>query len=221
MLFTVNLLPVSFSILRGGFNITILSHNRFTSCVTALSACSRTLVEKYPLEVVNLLEHLLPGINVNDMFKSTDIFILISDLLDMVYMIDFTGSVGDGSMTEEERKLCLGSAVFEDFVVMFVDKCLTLVEHSSREQVIFDFLLYYSHLKDYSCGNVNLLQTRQESDTMEECLNEEEIAADCTISDTFQKLMTRISRPTFLVVFDKIKRYVDSRILEPAVAGAM
>ena len=56
---------------------------------------------------------------------------------------------------------------------------------------------------------------------MEECLNEEEIAADCTISDTFQKLMTRISRPTFLVVFDKIKRYVDSRILEPAVAGAM
>ena len=141
MLFTVNLLPVSFSILRGGFNIKILSHNRFTSCVTALSACSRTLVEKYPLEVVNLLEHLLPGINVNDMFKSTDIFILISDLLDMVYMIDFTGSVGDGSMTEEERKLCLGSAVFEDFVVMFVDKCLTLVEHSSREQVITDFLL--------------------------------------------------------------------------------
>ena len=66
-----------------------------------------------------------------------------------------------------------------------------------------------------------MLQTRQESDTMEECLNEEEIAADCTISDTFQKLMTRISRPTFLVVFDKIKRYVDSRILEPAVAGAM
>ena len=189
--------------------------------MTALSACSRTLVEKYPLEVVNLLEHLLPGINVNDMFKSTDIFILISDLLDMVYMIDFTGSVGDASMTEEERKLCLGSAVFEDFVVMFVDKCLTLVEHSSREQVFFDFLLYYSHLKDYSCGNVNLLQTRQESDTMEECLNEEEIAADCTISDTFQKLMTRISRPTFLVVFDKIKRYVDSRILEPAVAGAM
>lgn len=104
--------------------------------MTALSACSRTLVEKYPLEVINLLEHLLPGINVNDMFKSTDIFILISDLLDMVYMIDFTGSLsGNGGLTEDERKLCLGSAVFEDFVVTFVDKCLTLVEHSSREQV--------------------------------------------------------------------------------------
>ena len=92
-------------------------------------------MEKYPLEVIQLLDHLLPGINVNDMFKSTDIFILISDLLDMVYMIDFSGSVVEGGMTEKERELCLGSAIFEDFVVSFVDKCLTLVEHSSREQV--------------------------------------------------------------------------------------
>ena len=56
---------------------------------------------------------------------------------------------------------------------------------------------------------------------VDEQLNEEEIAADCTISDTFQKMMCRVSRPTFVVVFDKIKRYVDSRILEPAVAGTM
>ena len=108
--------------------------HRFTSCLTAISACSRALVERYPLQVFQLLGHLLPGIDVNDMFKSTDIFIIISDLLDMIYMIDFSQSAGE-TTTQEEKDIYMGSTVFEDFVLTFVDKCITLVENSSREQV--------------------------------------------------------------------------------------
>ena len=172
--------------------------NRFTACVATLSACSRTLVEHYPLEVMDVLGHLLPGINVNDIYKSTDIFLLMSDFLDMIWMIDFSNPESrPGKLTETETQLCIKSSMFEDFVLNFVDRCFTLVENSSREQ------------------------TRQENDTMDESLNEEEIAADCTISDTFQKMMTRISHFTFNVTFDKLKRYVDSRILEPTVAGAI
>ena len=62
-------------------------------------------------------------------------------------------------------------------------------------------------------------QTRQETDQMDETLNEEEIAADCTISDTFQKMMVKSSPNIFQLVFRKIKHHVQTRILEPAVSN--
>ena len=39
---------------------------------------------------INILNILLPGIDVNDIWKSFEIFVLLSDLLDMVWMIDFS-----------------------------------------------------------------------------------------------------------------------------------
>ena len=83
--------------------------------------------------------------------------------------------------------------MFEDWAVSFVDQCLLVIENSSREQ------------------------TRQETDQMDETLNEEEIAADCTISDTFQKMMVKCSPTIFHLVFKKVKHHVETRILEPAV----
>ena len=62
-------------------------------------------------------------------------------------------------------------------------------------------------------------QTREETDQMDETLNEEEIAADCTISDTFQKMMVKSSPNIFQLVFRKIKHHVQTRILEPAVSN--
>ncbi len=56
-----------------------------------------------------------------------------------------------------------------------------------------------------------------DSQTVSETLNEEEIAADCTISDTFQKMMVKCSPTIFQLVFKKVKHHVETRILEPAV----
>ena len=83
--------------------------------------------------------------------------------------------------------------MFEDWTISFVDQCLLVIENSSREQ------------------------TRQETDQMDETLNEEEIAADCTISDTFHKMMVKCSPNIFQLIFKKIKHHVETRILEPAV----
>ena len=84
--------------------------------------------------------------------------------------------------------------MFEDWAVSFVDQCLLVIENSSREQ------------------------TRQETDQMDDTLNEEEIAADCTISDTFHKMMVKCSPNIFQLVFKKVKHHVQTRILEPAVS---
>ena len=64
--------------------------HRFTACLATLSACSRPFVENYPSEVINILTKIVPGININDIWKSTDIFILMSDLLEMIWLIDFS-----------------------------------------------------------------------------------------------------------------------------------
>ena len=64
--------------------------HRFTACLATLSACSRPFVENYPSEVIKILSKIVPGINVNDIWKSGDIFILISDLLEMIWLVDFS-----------------------------------------------------------------------------------------------------------------------------------
>ena len=93
-----------------------------------------------------------------------------------------------------ENDLLARTGLFEDWAVSFVDQCLQVIENSSREQ------------------------TRQETDQNDDTLNEEEIAADCTISDTFHKMMVKCSPSIFQLVFKKIKHHVETRILEPAVS---
>ena len=71
---------------------TLTEPHRFRACISTVSAISRSLVENYPLQVIDILDILLPGIDVNDIWKSFEIFVLLSDLLDMVWMIDFSSS---------------------------------------------------------------------------------------------------------------------------------
>ena len=52
--------------------------HRFTACLATLSACSRPFVENYPLDVIKVITVIVPGININDIWKSTDIFIVLS-----------------------------------------------------------------------------------------------------------------------------------------------
>ena len=82
--------------------------------------------------------------------------------------------------SELEDELLCQTALFDDFVLMFTDKCLTMLENSSREQV------------------------RHDVDVMEESLNEEEIAADAAITETFQKLVSRLSMKNFNVILEKL-----------------
>jgi hypothetical protein len=64
-------------------------------------------------------------------------------------------------------------------------------------------------------------QVRHDANVMEESLNDEEIAADAAITETFQKLVGRVSSKIFNIVLDKMKKYAQNHILEPAVAGSI
>ena len=86
---------------------TLTEPHRFRACISTVSAISRSLVENYPIEVINILNILLPGIDVNDILKSFEIFVLLSDLLDMVYMIDFSNPATRGNREGKIKFLVL------------------------------------------------------------------------------------------------------------------
>lgn len=48
------------------------------------------MIRTYPERALDLLNILLPGIDVNDIWKCTDIFVLMSDLLEMIPIADLT-----------------------------------------------------------------------------------------------------------------------------------
>ncbi len=103
----------------------------------------------------------------------------------------------DHNITPEEEEFLSKTSIFEEFVATFTDKCLTLIEHSSREQ------------------------TRHETDVGEESLNDEEITVDAAIADTFQKMMVKCSPELFDLAYNKIKRFVQGSIFEVAVSGSI
>jgi len=165
--------------------------HRFHVCVQALSATAGPLVRNYPLKALDLLFSLLPGIDVNDIWKCTDIFVLMSDLLEMMPVANMSDS------SEIEKELGEKTGGFENFVVEFMNRCFTMIEHSRRENF------------------------RSDGGNNEEFLNEEEIAADAAINDTFMRMCVNSSPHILSVIFNKLTKYLTGKIVEPTVAGGI
>ena len=161
-----------------------------------MSATAGPLVRNYPGKALDLLHSLLPGIDVNDIWKCTDIFVMMSDLLEMIPLTDVSrkGSKGE---TQERQLLAGQTASFENFVHEFMNRCFTLIENSVR---------------------VNI---RSDGGNTDEYLNDEEIAADAAINDTFGRMCMNSSPEIFDVIFGKLRSYLSGKIIEPTVAGGI
>ena len=168
--------------------------HRFHACVQALSAASGPLVRNYPGNAIDLLHSLLPGIDVNDIWKCTDIFVLMSDLLEMIPLTDMSQK----SNKSEYFELASQTSSFENFVCEFLTRCFSLIENSVRVSIRSD-------------GRT----------TDDEYLNDEEVAADSAINDTFGRMCVNLSPEIFDVVFKKLKSFISGKIIEPTVAGGI
>ena len=161
-----------------------------------MSATAGPLIRLYPARALDLLHSLLPGIDVNDIWKCTDIFVLMSDLLEMIPLTDVSRQ-GSRGLSEEHCLLAGKTATFESFAVEFMNRCFTLIENSVR---------------------VNI---RNDGGNTDEFLNDEEIAADAAINDTFLRMCVNSSPAIFGVIFSKLTCYLSGRIVEPTVAGGI
>ena len=184
--------------------------HRFHVCIQAVSAIAGPLVRHFPGGVVvsgsfkasllnsasgraiELLHSLLPAIDVNDMWRSTDIFVCMSDLLEMMPVTSTLPSVTHQHPEDVEVR-----DNFEDFVVEFISKCFNLIENSRRENF------------------------RSDGGASEDFLNDEEIAADAAINDTFLRMCINASPEILGSAMNKLKSYISGKIVEPTVAGGV
>ena len=84
---------------------------------------------------------------------------------------------------------------FKNVIMGFTDRCFTIMESLSREQIGDDF------------QRTNL--------------SDEEYYDFIVITVTFQKLVTKVSKENFTFLFEKLKTYAITHVLEPAMAGPM
>ena len=166
--------------------------HRFHVCIQAVSAIAGPLVRHFPGRAIQLLNSLLPAIDVNDIWRSTDIFICMSDLLEMMAV-----SSTIPAFTNQHHEDVEINFNFEDFVAEFISKCFNLIENSKR------------------------INVRNDAGNNEDYLNDEEIAADAAINDTFLRMCINASPEIMSGILSRLKSYVSGRIVEPTVAGGI
>ena len=109
---------------------TLTEPHRFHVCVQAMSATAGPLVRQYPGRALELLYSLLPGIDVNDIWKCTDILVLMSYLLEMMPVTDLSKGTMTG-LTDVQMELVQKTRGFENFVVEFMNRLKTAGERIS------------------------------------------------------------------------------------------
>ena len=149
-----------------------------------MSAVSGPLVRNFPGRSVQLLHSLLPAIDVNDIWRSTDIFVCMSDLLERMAV---SATIPAIQVSQDDVEI---TANFADFVVEFISKCFNLIENSKRENF------------------------RVDGGSSEEFLNDEEIAADAAINDTFLRMCINASPEILHRATTKLTEYISGRIVE-------
>ena len=170
----------------------ITEPHRLHVCIQAVSAVATSVVTNFPKRAFELLHSLVPAIDVNDIWRSTDICICMSDLLETQSVSSpapLPGLEDDTSSTISHN--------FEDFVSELLSKCFTLIENSKRENI------------------------RNDGTATDDYLNDEEIAADAAINETFLKLCINSSPEILTDIFNKLRVYITGRIVEPTVAGGI
>ena len=86
------IIPTLLEKFKNSMDTSMTEPHSFKACLATMRSCSRPLVENYPLEVIQILKVIIPGIDINDIWKSSDILLLINSFLEMIWLIDFSGS---------------------------------------------------------------------------------------------------------------------------------
>ncbi|XP_059471936.1 proteasome activator complex subunit 4-like [Neocloeon triangulifer] len=179
----------------------ITEPHKLTTAMMCVVAVGRPMLEQVGDykegrgHVLPLLMSVLPGIDPNDSFKCFITFQFISTFATLVPLVDSSRAYEHfKDLTDEEEILCAASSGFEDFVLQFIDRCLSLIESSSIDQS----------------------RIEQESDKWES-----ESLTESAILSTVISVLTQTSPSIFQQALRKVNQFVISRILETSVAGIL
>jgi len=181
---------------------TLTEPHRLISCIWCAIRVARSLVlggpefPEGPSHVIRLLMELLPGIDPNDIKKSTMTFQFVSAVASLITFVDCSAAIDVRSdLTPEEYNLCLASTQLESFVLQYFDRCFALIETSSFEHTVERTSSDQSH---YSA---------------------QEMVLELGISSTLAGLILHSSPSIMEKAIDKLFAFLENRIFETKVAG--
>ncbi|XP_071784078.1 proteasome activator complex subunit 4-like [Asterias amurensis] len=170
------------------------------SCMVSVSKSLLTSSKLYPegpSHLLPILSAMLPGIDPNDFSKCMITFQTISTFVSLVPLVDCSEApLVRNDLTEQERDLCSATAGFEDFILMFMDRCFSLIENSCMEQI-------------------------RSQDSNPNRANNQEKLVDVGLTSTFNTVLSQCSPQLFKVALDKLFSFVANKVLETKIAGKM
>ncbi|XP_014668208.1 PREDICTED: proteasome activator complex subunit 4-like [Priapulus caudatus] len=182
---------------------TLTEPHRLVSTMNCVVAVSRSMLrtqERYSEgrhHFLPLLMLCLPGIDSNDIKKSMVTFQLISTFVTLVPLVDCSSAVQNRSdLSEEEKELCSATAGFEDFVLLFMDRCFELVRNSSV-----------------------VAGSQHHTANAHDKMNAEESMLEVGISSTISAVLTQCSREIYDAAVQMLFNFVCNNVFEVAVAG--
>lgn len=181
----------------------ITEPHKFTASLQALASVANVMVsgrrgsEVAKTQVIPLLLAVLPGIDSND-FKKTSLtlqYIITQSIL--IPFVDCSkASLFYEDLTEEESLICEQTALFEDFVLQFLDRIFFLIESSSVESTRMEHTSHTDNLK-----------------------SKLESISEALIQSASHAVLGQCSQDILDSATKKLVNYVKSHLLEPRVAG--
>ncbi|KAL8607379.1 hypothetical protein ACOMHN_024404 [Nucella lapillus] len=179
---------------------TLIEPHRLISCMLCIVGASRPMLscKKYypdgPNHVLPLLQLALPGIDSNDFKKTLVTLQMISTFSALVPIVDCSKAPQVRSdLSEQEAELCSATAQFEDFILEFLNRIMSIIENSTQEA---------------SSGAVDRLTPEQ---TM----------LEMGLASTVTSVLQQCSKPIFMSALRKVNRFVMENVFEPKVGARL
>lgn len=179
---------------------TLIEPHRLLSCMFCVVSSARPMLSSHKYypdgrnHVIPLLQLALPGIDPNDFKKTLVTLQMVSTYAALVPIVDCSEATQVRSdLTEHEQELCSATAQFEDFVLEFLNRIISMIETSAQEATF---------------GALDRLTAEQSM-------------LEVGLASTVTSVLQQCSKPIFMSALHKINRFVMENVYEVKVSGRL
>lgn len=183
---------------------TLTEPHQLTASLTCITAVARPLLSSTqafpdgPTHLIRLLTLVLPGIDANDFRKAMVTFTFISTLVSLVPLVDCSQAAFTMELSETEKEICAASGQFEDFVLLFMERCFAMIENCKFQPT----------------SELNSGANMEKMDSQEGMLG-------MGLTSTFHTILMQCSPQIFKVALKHLFQFCSNKIFETKVAGQM
>ncbi|KAK7466612.1 hypothetical protein BaRGS_00037269 [Batillaria attramentaria] len=179
---------------------TLIEPHRLISCMFCIVSAARPMLSSHKYfpegrnHMIPLLHLALPGIDPNDFKKTLVTLQMVSTYAALVPIVDCSEAPQVRTdLTEQEAELCSATAQFEDFVLEFLNRIISMIENSAQ---------------DAAFGALDRLTAEQSM-------------AEVGLASTVTSVLQQCSKPIFMSALHKINRFVTENVYETKVSGRL